>query len=243
MAPIQWEISPGVVRSALAFNGIIPGPTIKVTENDKVRVIVQNNLTEHTGLHWHGMILPNAQDGVPGLTQEPIEPGAIYTYEWTAKATGTHWYHTHMGGSQVGKGLYGGLLVTPLLGDIAADKHYTVAVSDGLGFTFNGKSWPSTVPLVAKVGQRVHLRIIGAGPEGIHSIHLHGQPFQVIAQDGNKLPSPYSADTILVGPGQTYDLMFQPVNPGRWLLHCHIFSHAEGEHGMNGMTATVDVSP
>lgn len=243
MAPLDWEVSPGVVRPAYAFNGIVPGPTIKVNEGDKLRFIVQNELPEHTAVHWHGMELPNAQDGVPDITQSHILPGEIYVYEWTAKSTGTHWYHSHMGGSQVGKGLYGALLITPTLGDITADKHYTVEIGDGSnGFTLNGKSYPATVPLSAKVNQKVHIRLIGTGPEMVHPMHLHGMPFQVVAQDGVKLASPYTVDTLTVAPGQTFDIVFQPKEVGKWLLHCHIFSHSEGPNGMIGLVTVIDVT-
>lgn len=243
MAPLNWEVSPGAVRPAFAFNGIVPGPTIKVNEGDRLRFVVQNQLPEHTGVHWHGMELPNAQDGVPGITQPHIMPGETYTYEWTAKSTGTHWYHSHMGGSQVGKGLYGALLITPTLGDIAADKHYTVEIGDGSnGFTLNGKSYPATVPLPARVNQKVHIRLVGTGPEMVHPMHLHGMPFQVVAQDGAKLASPYTVDTLSVAPGQTFDIIFQPKEPGKWLMHCHIFSHSEGPNGMIGLVTVLDIS-
>jgi plastocyanin len=150
MAPIQWTVEPGVVKSAYAFNGIIPGPTIKVNEGDKVRIIVQNDLPEHSAVHWHGMVLDNSMDGVPDLTQPHILPGESFTYQYTAVATGTHWYHSHTGGGQVGKGLYGALLVTPSTGDIAATRHYTQEIGDGAnGFTVYGKSYPATTPLTA----------------------------------------------------------------------------------------------
>lgn len=89
-APLSWEVSPGNVRQAFAYNGTVPGPVIRVNEGDTVRFIVQNDLPESTSLHWHGMDLPNDQDGVPGLTQPEIEPGQSFTYEWKAISTGTH---------------------------------------------------------------------------------------------------------------------------------------------------------
>ncbi len=244
MAPVQWEVSPGVVKEAWAFNGTVPGPTIRLNEGDQARFIVQNALPEETGVHWHGMELPNDQDGVPHLTQHPIMPGETYTYEWKAVSTGTHWYHSHMGGTQVGKGLYGALEIKPKQGEIPADRDYRAIVNDGfLGFVLNGKSFPATRPLVAKVGERVRIRVIGSGPEMIHSIHVHGGFFDLVAQDGRKLPVPVKMDTVNTGPGQTYDLVFIPPKPGKWLVHCHIFSHSETATGMQGMVTYLDVAP
>jgi FtsP/CotA-like multicopper oxidase with cupredoxin domain len=244
MAPVQVTVSPGVTKTAWAFNGVVPGPTIKVNEGDRVRFLVKNDLPAATSVHWHGQILPNSQDGVPGVTQSEIQPGETHTYEFTAKATGTHWYHSHMGGSQVGKGLFGAFIVQPTLGGISADHHYTQMIGDGeLGFTINGRSYPATIPLRARVGETVHLRLIGTGPEMIHPIHLHGMPFKVVAQDGYALPSPYTADTLSVAPGQTFDIVFTPTEVGHWLLHCHIFSHSEGPHGMTGLANTIEVDP
>lgn len=243
-APIQWETKPGVVREAYAFNGLVPGPVIRVNQGDKLRIIVQNDLPEGTSVHWHGMDLPNDQDGVPGLTQPMIEPGQSYTYEWTAISTGTHWYHSHMGGDQEGKGLYGALEVVPRTGDFPADRDYRIMIGDGpLGFVFNGKSFPATAPLVARVGERVHIRLIGTGPEMIHPIHLHSGYFTVVAQDGRRLAVPQQMDTINVGVGQTYDLIWVPTRVGKWMIHCHIFSHSETAEGMSGLVSIFNVAP
>ena len=257
MSAVNWEVAPGVVKEAYTFNGTVPGPVLRVNEGDRVRVVVKNDLPIATGVHWHGMILPNAQDGVPGLTQPSIAPGQTYTYEWTAVATGTHWYHAHSSGRDIGRGLYGVLEVVPKTGDIPADRDYRLVIGDtDLGFVFNGKSYPATVPLGARVGERVRIRLVGAGDLS-HPIHLHGSPFEVVAQDGLPLPQPVRMDTLLVSAGQTFDIVAVPVNEGRWLLHCHIFahSHESTEHdahaagrtgvaaGMTGLTTTLDVGP
>src|SRR4029079_2304462 len=117
MAPTTIEVAPGVTKPAYAFNGVVPGPVLRVNQGDRVRIVVTNDLPFATAVHWHGMILPNDQDGVPGITQPFIEPGTTYTYEWTAVATGTHWYHSHTSGRHIGKGLYGALEVVPKVGD------------------------------------------------------------------------------------------------------------------------------
>ncbi|MFC7614497.1 multicopper oxidase family protein [Actinokineospora soli] len=244
IAPMQWETKPGVVRQAFAINGQVPGPTIRANEGDRLRFIIKNDMPEITAMHWHGMVLPNDQDGVPGLTQLPIEPGQTYVYEWKAITTGSHWYHSHMHGDQLSRGVYGSLEIVPRLGDIHADRDYRVLIGDGaLGFVLNGKSFPATVPLRARVGERVRFRLIGTGPEMIHPMHLHGGHFEVVAQDGMPVPFPAKMDTLLVGVGQTFDIIFTPTVPGKWMLHCHIFSHSETHEGMTGLVQILHVDP
>jgi FtsP/CotA-like multicopper oxidase with cupredoxin domain len=243
-APVRWEVKPGEVHDGYAYNGVIPGPIIRVNEGDRVRILVKDDLPEPTTVHWHGMVLPNQEDGVPDVTQAPIQPGQTYTYEWTAVTTGTHWYHSHFnGGSQVGKGLYGPLQIVPKGGPIKADRDYSVMIGDqNLGFVFNGKSYPATVPLPAKVGERIHIRLYGAGDD-LHPIHIHGGDFDEIAQDGQPLAVPKRMDTLTVAAGQTFDIIFVPTMPGKWLLHCHRFSHSETPKGMSGLVTILDVAP
>src|SRR5437762_3280690 len=109
---LKWEVTPGQVLTALAFNDQVPGPVIRVTEGERVRVKVKNNLSESTGVHWHGQRVPNVQDGVPFLTQPPIKPGATFVYEFTAGPFGSHMYHSHLNATaQVGLGLLVPLIV------------------------------------------------------------------------------------------------------------------------------------
>jgi len=243
MSVRRWEVSKGRFRQAWTFNGMVPGPVLRVNERDRVRIVVTNDLPESSSVHWHGMELPNDQDGVPHLTQKPIERGRAKTYEWTALVAGTHWYHAHMDGNQIGRGLYGGLEVVPLVGDIVSDHDYRLMISDGaLGLTFNGRSYPSTRELKARVGERVRIRLIGTGPELLHPIHVHGQPFELVAQDGMPLAVPQQMDTLTVAPGQTFDIVVTPRRPGSWLIHCHIFSHSETKHGMTGLVTVLKVA-
>ena len=206
---IQWEFAPGQFADAFAYNGVVPGPEIRVTEGDQVRVVVTNeNLPQSTAVHWHGLIVPASQDGVPFLTQPPIKPGETFTYEFPIREgnAGSHMYHSHHNAAeQVSKGLLGAFIVEPK--DPAArpafDREYTLVLNDGPigGFTINGKSFPATAPLTAKKGERVLVRYMNEG-QMIHPMHLHGMPQRVIAQDGWLLPQPYLADTIHVDPGQ-----------------------------------------
>ncbi len=243
MAPITWTTAPGNTQTAYAFNGTIPGPVIRVNEGDRLRIIVTNDLPVPTSVHWHGMILPNEMDGVPGITQPLISPGASYTYLWTAVATGSHWYHTHTSGKDEGLGLYGSLEIIPRTGDIPADHDYRVMIGDTyLGLVLNGKGFPYTYPLRAKVGEKVHIRVIDTGDQ-IHPIHLHGFPFQLVARDGIRLAVPEWMDTTLIGTGQTLDLLWTPMTAGNWLMHCHIFAHAHDDAGMMGLVTVLEVAP
>jgi manganese oxidase len=242
-APINWETEPGNVEKGFAFNGIIPGPAIRVSEGDRIRIVVVNALPEPTVVHWHGMVLPFAQDGVHGVTQEDIDPGAAYTYEYTALATGTHWYHPHMTGDQVGKGLYGSLEVVPRNGETPVNRDYRLFIGDtNLGLVFNGKSFPATEAFPARAGEKVRIRMTATG-EMSHPIHLHGQPFELVAQDGFPLATPQKMDTLLISTAQTFDIEINVLAPGQWLFHCHIFSHMhkEGAHDMAGLVTFLEV--
>lgn len=100
----------GKEKRAIAVNGQIPMPTLKFTEGDTAEIVVHNQLKESTSLHWHGLFLPNKEDGVPFLTQMPIKPGTAHTYRFPIIQTGTHWYHSHSG-LQEQIGMYGSFIM------------------------------------------------------------------------------------------------------------------------------------
>jgi len=100
----------GKEKRAIAVNGQIPMPTLTFTEGDIAEIVVNNKLKESTSLHWHGLFLPNKEDGVPYLTQMPIEPGETFTYRFPIIQSGTHWYHSHSG-MQEQIGMYGSLIL------------------------------------------------------------------------------------------------------------------------------------
>src|ERR671916_1766001 len=111
---IEWNILPDQSVEAYAFNQQVPGPRLRVTEDDRVRINVTNDLPEATSVHWHGMILPNAMDGAADVTQDPIEPGESFSYDFTAGQAGTYFYHSHKEPDrQQGLGMYGALIVDP----------------------------------------------------------------------------------------------------------------------------------
>jgi manganese oxidase len=235
---VQWEVTPGKKMDAYAYNGIVPGPEIRVIEGQPVRIVVKNQMTQSTTVHWHGQRIVNAMDGVGFITQPPIKPGGSFTYEFTPGPFGSHMYHSHHNATeQVGGGMLGALIVDPKDKSVepAFDVEYTLILNDSLGgFTINGKGFPATSPLKAKVGQRVRIRFMNEG-QMIHPFHLHGLTYEVFARDGYLLPQPFHCDTLTVAPGERWDVIVTADNVGTWAFHCHILPHAEGPTGMYGM--------
>ena len=233
--------------AALGFNGTWPGPRLSVTEGDKIRAIFKNNLPESTGIHFHGQLLPNAMDGVPHITQAPIQPGESFTYEFEAKAVGSHMYHSHHNATdQVGRGLLGAFIVHPKDPALRVANRYGVSQdivwisNDALGgFTINGRGFPATAPIVAKLGDKILVRFMNEGVM-THPWHLHGVPMRVVARDGHDLGSAaFTCDTLGVNPGERWDVVIDCDEPGAWAFHCHILPHAEGSNGMFGMVTAL----
>lgn len=232
---------------ALGFNGTWPGPRIDIVEGDTVRAIFKNNLDESTGIHFHGQRLPNKMDGVPHITQDPIRPGGSFTYEFVARPAGSHMYHSHHNATdQVGRGLLGAFIVQPRDPALRYDQLYGVSQdivwisNDTLGgFTINGRGFPATAPIVAKVGEKIVIRFMNEGIMN-HPWHLHGMPMHVVARDGYPLGSAaFYCDTLGVNPGERWDVVIDCEDPGVWAFHCHILPHAEGQDGMFGMVTAL----
>ncbi|MBA3533844.1 MAG: copper oxidase [Ardenticatenales bacterium] len=242
---LDWEVAAGQVVKAMAYNGIVPGPEIRVTEGETIRVHVTNNMNESTAVHWHGVAVPNSMDGVPFITQPPIKPGETFTYEFVAKPAGSHMYHSHHNAAeQVTKGLMGAIIVEPKdkSNEPKTDADYTMILNDtGVGLTINGRSFPYTQPILAKLGDKIRVRYMNEGLM-IHPMHLHGIAQLVYSKDGYPLPQPYLCDTLNIAPGERYDVIIDCDSPGAWAYHCHILNHAESRHGMFGMVTALVVS-
>jgi FtsP/CotA-like multicopper oxidase with cupredoxin domain len=246
---VRWETSPGTFADGMAFNGQIPGPEIRVEPGDRVRIVVNNQMSQPTTLHLHGVTLPNKADGVPYITQDPIMPGGYYVYDFRVVDTpGMYVYHSHFNSTeQVGKGLYGALIVEPKDDDwsrvygVDADVEADLFLGDGpLGYVLNGKGFPATSPIVAETGDEVLIHIANDGSM-IHPMHLHGYHFDVVSKDGFPLEDPYMADTLMIAPGERYDVLVDAKYPGVWAFHCHILPHVEGPQGMFGMVTALVV--
>lgn len=250
------------------FNGSVPGPAIEIAQGDRVRIIVKNELPEPTSVHWHGLEVPNDQDGVGGLTQPPIMPGQTFTYEFDVHQAGTFMYHSSFNEKkQVGMGLGGFFIVHPSGGARRVDRDYAIMLqewhflpgneyvdvtsTDPNWFTMNGKAAPSTDVLTAKVGEKVRLRFANLSNMHAHPIHLHGVTWRVTGTEGGPIPEPaqWPGNTVNVAPGTIRDVEFTFPHPGYWHMHCHKLHHVVNAHApvpmgvmpMGGMTMLFDV--
>lgn len=261
-----WALFPGVTIEAWGYNHRVPGPLLRFYVGEKVEVVVRNQLPQPTTVHWHGMAVPNDMDGVPGVSQAPIPPGGQFVYRFTvtSQMVGTHLYHSHVNDDfQVDSGLHGPVIVAPSPGATSAqqiDALYMIGAVKAAGsetenaFLLNGKAYPFAPAIEVPLGATVRLRLINAGAEESHVMHLHGYTFRIVAMDGNPLPSAIEANTIMLAPSQTADIVFTADHPGKWMFHCHILDHTinPGPYGdgsadhmvdMGGLVTFVEVTP
>ncbi|MFM7060066.1 MAG: multicopper oxidase domain-containing protein [Actinomycetes bacterium] len=248
---VDWEVSPGQTVRAWTYNGTVPGPLIQVDSGDKVRIHLENELPQSTEIHFHGLEVPVSEDGVPYVTNDgPVKPGGSRDYVFTAQSTpATGMYHSHHNAEkQVPDGLVGVFLVGELpipqgFGRPSSNQSMILNDAGAIGLSLNGKSFPATLPIQAKVGETVEVTYYNEGLQ-IHPMHLHGIPQTVIAMDGFPLPQPHQEDTVMVAPGQRVTVLIRPTaaQTGVWAYHCHILNHAEASTGMFGMVTTFIVS-
>ncbi|MET8152748.1 multicopper oxidase family protein [Actinoplanes sp. NPDC049668] len=195
--------------AAWAFNGQVPGPELTAAAGDVIEVVLRNrNIDRGVTLHWHGYNVPNDQDGVPGVTQAAVRPGAEFVYRFRADQAGTYWYHTHAV-SDVGvrMGLYGALVVRPAPPP-GVDVTVVVHTLAGLPLPV-----PRTEPVEAATPMR--LRLINTD-DRTHRYALAGAPFRVAAIDGFDVrePAPLADTAVLIPAGGRYDLVFTaPATP------------------------------
>lgn len=246
---VRHEFAPGSVARCWGYNGGTPGPTLEAIQGETVRLYVTNTLPEPTTVHWHGLRLPCGMDGVAGLTQPAIPPGATFVYEFELSDAGTFMYHPHANEmTQMALGLMGMFIVHPQGGDPApVDRDYVFllhnwalppgserpdpsVMTDFDLWTMNGKVFPSIDPVVAATGERVRIRL-GNLSMWNHPMHMHGVHFDVTGNEAGRWPSAQwrREVTEIVAVGQTRDLEFDAV-AGDWAFHCHM-SH----HTMNAM--------
>jgi FtsP/CotA-like multicopper oxidase with cupredoxin domain len=214
-----------------SYNGAVPGPEIRVRQGERLCIAVENQLAEETTVHWHGLRVPNAMDGVPHLTQRPIGPGETFVYEFDVPDAGTYWYHPHQRSfEQVGRGLYGPLIVEERE-PIQVDRDVTwvlddwrlvqdAQISDDFGnfmdashngrvgntVTVNGRILES---FPVRAGERVRLRLINAANARIFRLEFQDHRPTVVALDGQPVePYELPGGRVVLGPAMRADLVF-----------------------------------
>ncbi len=212
------------------YGGTVPGPLLRLRQGERLRARVTNRLKQPTTVHWHGIRLPNAMDGVPQLTQPPIAPGGDFTYEFDLPDAGTYWYHPHeRGNEQVARGLAGALIVEEsepirvdreavwVLDDWRLDRDARI-VEDfdnfrdighagriGNTVTLNGEL-PENFAL--RAGERIRLRLINVANARVFGLRFEGHRPRIIALDGQPVtPHDVPEDGLVLGPAMRADLI------------------------------------
>lgn len=250
--PVRHEMAPGLLIDAWGYNGRVHGPTIEAVEGDRVRIYVTNKLPAGTSVHWHGILLPNGMDGVAGLTQRSIKPNETFKYEFTLRQHGTHMYHSHHDEmTQMALGTMGLFIIHPrnpqgpqpdrdfgfMLSEWRIDpgtsRPNPNEMTDFNMFTLNGKAFPGTVPMIAKLNERVRIRVANVSAMDHHPIHLHGFQFRVTETDGGQIPesAQQRETTVLVPIGTSRTIDFVADALGDWPMHCHMTHHVMNQMG------------
>ncbi len=218
-----WAFRDGAVEGS---KGTVPGPTLRAKQGDTVIIHFVNELKEPTTIHWHGLRLPVTMDGSTS-SQSKIEPGKGFDYTFTVRDAGSFWYHPHVrADTQIEAGLYGPFIVeggTAI--DVAADRYLVlddVKVSaDGLLSTetdnldvmlgrqgnvllVNGRKLPA---LEVAAGSRERWRFVNSANGRYFKLAVSGVQFLVIGWDGGLLPEPYSTDSLLIAPGERFEVL------------------------------------
>ncbi|XSC45682.1 multicopper oxidase family protein [Bradyrhizobium sp. RDT10] len=221
-----------------SYNAGVPGPEIRVRQGERLRIQVENQLTQATTVHWHGVRVPNAMDGVPFLTQKPIAPGEKFVYEFDVPDAGTYWYHPHHhSAEQVGRGLSGALIVeeidplvvdrdivwvlgdwrlarnASIVNDFGNRMEVTMAGRIGNTVTINGRV-PETIS--ARSGERLRLRLINAAPARIFALEFKNHQPLIVALDGQPVdPHEPPKGRVVLGPAMRADLVLDMIGqPG-----------------------------
>ncbi|MDW4905919.1 multicopper oxidase family protein [Streptomyces sp. ADMS] len=217
------RLASGKAVRAWAFNGQVPGPVLRVRQGELVEITVRNELrSANVAVHWHGVDVPNAEDGVPGVTQNATRPGATHVYRFRPDESGTHWYHSHQQTSvQVVKGLFGALIIDPPKPE-PVDHDWFLAMH-----SWDAVGADDPVPALgladrlehrrAAPGSRIRLRLLNSD-RLTHVFSLTGTPFRVTALDGNPVRDPglVSGKGLAIGAGARYDVEFvMPDRPVR----------------------------
>lgn len=250
--PVQRELLPGIWMNAYGYNDLFPGPVLEMNQGERVRIVFRNDLPEETTLHPHGLELPVSMDGIPGVTQDLIQPGETFVYEFDVHQEGSFFLHPHVA-MQEAVGMVVPFIIHPEVTHTpVVDRDFVLVTQqffirpnatipdttsmDWNFLTINGRSGPYTTPLICRLGERVRLRFINFSTLHQHPMHLHGHTFWITGTEAGRIPESawIPSNNVVVGVAQSRDVEFIANNPGDWVLHCHMFHHM-----MNHMVSQV----
>lgn len=242
-APATIALLEGTETAVWAYNDTVPGPQIRISLGDAVRVSLTNELPVPTTIHWHGIRVPNNMDGVPGVNQDHIEPGETFAYEFTPPDAGTYWYHSHTEGSeQLERGLYGSFIVEDTDTSAEASTDVVWVVDDWLlddqnqidpafnttaDRTHSGR-WGNHMTvnasadqsLTVRPGEQIRLRMVNASNGRVYMPDFDTISASVVAIDGLNVAKPFHADELKLAPGNRADFLIQaPTLPGVYVVN------------------------
>ncbi len=226
--PTVTEIFDGVKTKVWAYNGTVPGPQLRIKLGDTLKVDFTNKLPQETTIHFHGVRVPNAMDGVPGVTQPPIKPGEKFVYEFTPKDPGTYWFHPHVRSSeQVERGLFGTLVVEEPIDEqysqdqvwviddwrLTNDKQVYEEFNTPMDLMHDGR-WGNVITvnaklqeeLIARPGERIRLRLVNASNARVYLPKFENLTATIIATDGMLVKRTRPLGDLELSPGNRIDL-------------------------------------
>ena len=265
--PVTARILPegyGLTRM-LGLNGSTPGPEIRIRQGHRMSVAFENGLDQGSALHWHGIHIDNAMDGVPNLTQAVVESGDTFNYTFAVPHAGTYWYHSHnRSWEQVAKGLYGPLIIeeripppvnhdiTVILDDWRLGK--TGEMHGDFGnrhdFSHSGRLGNLARALVSRNtvrhGDRVRLRLINAATARNFTVKIDGGTGKTVAYDGMPVPEPAPLGDLLLAPAQRTDVILDVTGPIAFILRTRRGLYELGTiaaKGSNSMPIDAPIAP
>jgi FtsP/CotA-like multicopper oxidase with cupredoxin domain len=248
IAPLRLELAPGKVIDTFAYNGMVPGPVLRLREGRQVSIDIRNDTDIDDIIHWHGLFVPSAADGaMEEGSPMVLRGGGTGRYTFAAKPSGTRWYHSHdMAGKDLTRsiysGMYGFLLVEPANDPGRYDQEVLIAAhhwegswvsmqdirkgpppDNGLEVMYksasvNDKMLGHGEPIRVREGQRVLFRLLNASPTENITLALPGHRLTVIALDGNPVPTSRSVDTLFLAPAERADVIVEMNRPGVWIF-------------------------
>ena len=242
------EVVPGIIYPAWTYNGRIPGPTLRCTEGDRLRITLKNGSNHPHTMHFHGFH-PGAMDGVPGSGPGgSVEPGGSFTYQFDADPFGVHLYHCHIFplARHIAKGLYGAFIIDPKGGRPPVDHEYVMVMS-GFDVDFDDENDFYAVnaipfhyqnhPIPLKVGESVRIYLVNILEfDLLNSFHLHANFFQYFPTGTSMTPAEFT-DTVMQTQAQRGIIEFSYRYPGMYMFHAHNTEFAElGWTGMFDVT-------